>query len=399
MAKVKLSAQGLPKLKAGTYWDSLVLGLHVRVSARGRRTFLLRYRFGGKQRREKLGVYDADHYTLKQARAAARAMATCVTAGRDPRVATAALFEAEATRVIEDHAKERGLRAKTVSERERLLKTQLIPRWGARRITDISRSDVKALRADMADTPVQANRTISLVSVIFNELLDDELVPANPAHRIRPLPEPKRKRFLDRREMGVVWAALDKHGLIMGNAIRVALLTAQRIGAVRQMRWDQIHGSTWRVPAAAFKGNREHWVPLSIATRGVLDESRTSSPWVFPTLRSDGGVPHLAKTDHAVRAVVRATGLPSFRAHDFRTTFRTHVTRPTRSSDPDIPDGCGVDPAIADAVLGHKEDTVSLKHYHGRPEEHRLADKRDALEKWGAFVSQSVGLDHGIESD
>jgi len=238
----------------------------------------------------------------------------------------------------------------------------------------------------MADTPAQANRVVSLVSVIFNDLLDREQVAANPAHRIRPLPEVTRDRYLDRGEIKKVWDGLGEHGLVMGNAIRLTLLTAQRIGAVRQMRWDQIHGSTWRVPPSSFKGKREHWVPLSTAARAVLDEMCDSPEWVFPALRSDSDVPHLAKTDHAVRALAKRVGIAAFRAHDFRTTFRTHVTRPVEAEDPDIPAGCGVAPATADAVLGHKEDTVALRHYHGRPEEHRLAEKRDALEKWGTFV-------------
>ena len=41
---------------------------------------------------------------------------------------------------------------------------------------------------------------------------------------------------------------------------------------------------------------------------------------------------------------------------------------------------------MADAVLGHKDPRLSLARYHGRPEEYRLAEKRDALTKWGILL-------------
>jgi integrase len=393
LAKKKLTAQGLKHLTEGEYWDELVKGLHVRVSKTGRKTFTLRYRLHGKQRREKVGVYHPEHYTLASARDDARDIIAAADADHDLRAEKddASLeFEARAQAVLDRRARVKGLRPATVRNRDEMFKRFLVPAWGGRSVAEITRQDVKAVRDSLSETPFQANRVVSLVSLIFNELLDDELVESNPAYRIQKLEEPKRSVWLDRVAIRKVWAALGEEGEVVGAALRFCLITAQRVGSVRQMRWDEIHGSTWRVPAENFKGGREHWVPLSTHALDVLNE--LDPEWVFPALRSDSKTGHLGQTDSAAKRAAKEAGV-DFRAHDFRETFRTWVTRPVDSADPDISSGCGVSPEAADAVLGHKESTVALSHYHGRPEEHRLAEKRDALEKWGAFVMDAVDGD------
>lgn len=404
MARKKLVAHGLPKLTAGEYWDELVPGLHLRVSKTGRKTFAVRYRTNGSQRREKLGVYHPDLYTLASARDDARSRLGIAAAGADPRdvlengSAPPACdgFATHARRVLERRTKVEGLRPATVKERTRVLDKILIPAWGERPPAEIGRTDVKGLRDSLADTPVQANRAVAIVSLIFNELLDDELVAANPAHRIARLAEDGRSRWLDRDEIRQAWELFDGMGLFMGGALKVALLTAQRIGSVRRMRWDQVRGSTWRIPAEHFKGGREHWVPLSRAVLDVIEPLPGGHGWVFPSLRSDSKAGHLGQTDSALYRAVRKTDMEPFRAHDLRETFRTWATRPKDSTDRDIPAGCGVSPEAADAVLGHKESTVALSHYHGRPEEHRLGEKREALEAWSTFVMKAVeGHDNG----
>ena len=396
MAKKKLTAAGIAHLEPGEYWDELLGGFHVRVSPKGRRTFAVRYRdTDGAQRRLKLGVFDADRYTLAMARAEAKDV--LLNGGPidepEPEPTLTPAFESEARRVLKRRTGVKGLRAATVKERTRIIESFLIPAWGDRPVDEIGRSDVKELRDSLAETPVQANRVVSLVSLVFNELLDDELVSANPAHRIDRLAEPKRAVWLERDQIGKVWCALGDEGPVQCGALRFAMLTAQRIGSIRAMRWEQIRGTTWRIPAKSFKGKREHWVPLSDLAREVLEPLREfGSEWVFPSLRSDSQTGHLGQTDSTVKRVSRETGI-DFRAHDFRATFRTLSTRPVESRDPDIPSGCGVTPETADAILGHAENTVGLTHYQGRPEEHRLADKRDALEKWGAFVRAVVEAD------
>ena len=66
------------------------------------------------------------------------------------------------------------------------------------------------------------------------------------------------------------------------------------------------------------------------------------------------------------------------------------MTRPERPSDKRDPAGCGVLPLIADAVLGHKEMTLGARVYTGDEAAYLLSEKRDALTKWGKFVTVAV---------
>jgi integrase len=70
--------------------------------------------------------------------------------------------------------------------------------------------------------------------------------------------------------------------------------------------------------------------------------------------------------------------------HDFRTTFRTWAVRAPEDG------GLGVAAQVADAVLGHKEASLGFARYTGDRHRYMLAEKRDALVKWGAFVGEAV---------
>src|SRR5262245_6966770 len=78
MRKPKLSAAVLPTLPQGDYTDHILPGLNLTVGVK-RRTWSLRHRVGGRQRRDVLGHYPA--MMLADARAAARKLAERVDAG------------------------------------------------------------------------------------------------------------------------------------------------------------------------------------------------------------------------------------------------------------------------------------------------------------------------------
>ena len=56
----------------------------------------------------------------------------------------------------------------TAEEYRRSVKLFIDPRIGRYRVPDIQRSDIAALHYDMRDTPYQANRTLGVLSKMFN---------------------------------------------------------------------------------------------------------------------------------------------------------------------------------------------------------------------------------------
>ena len=142
---------------------------------------------------------------------------------------------------------------------------------------EVTRADAKRIHREYMDRPHMGNRIVAVGSLIFNLLLDDELVDANPFARIEPHSEDARDRAMTRAEIRQFWEELPKGARpATCQALRFMLITANasRRGAVEQMRWNEISGRTWKVPSENFKGRREFWVPLSEEALEVLEPRR-----------------------------------------------------------------------------------------------------------------------------
>ena len=83
--------------------------------------------------------------------------------------------------------------------------------------------------------------------------------------------ERPRERVLSAEELGRLWRALEADdGNVYSAIYRVAALTAQRLGEVSTMRWDDLDlaRGEWRQPTN--KSDRPHLVPLSSEALGVI---------------------------------------------------------------------------------------------------------------------------------
>lgn len=404
MARIRLTARTVAALTTERtqedFWDELVPGLALRVGRGGSKTWYVRYRANGRHRRLKLGTYP--HLSLADARERARRVLADAQAGDDPAVerqlkrSVGATFRALVEEVLE--AKARETREKTRRERRRIADAELLPVWGDRPAGSITRRDVVQLVEAIAarGAPIMANRTLALIKAIFNTGLRRGFpgLESNPAHMVDPpAVEEGRDRYLTREEIRAIWRALEDEPPVVRGVFRLALLTAQRIGSVCALRWRDIDGAgVWHIPAAHFKGKRPHLVPLSNEALAVLEELRPltgSGEHVFPG-RGTGRRPYFAGTNKAMQRLREKAGIPHWTVHDFRTTFRTHATRAAHPEHPSDPAGLGIAPHVADAVLGHKEASLGFHRYTGEPERYLLAEKREALAKWGAFVRAAV---------
>ena len=76
-------------------------------------------------------------------------------------------------------------------------------------------------------------------------------------------------------------------GVVNPNSLEIALLalTWVRTGELRMMRWDELDGALWRLPAGRMKRRRDHLVPLSRQALELLARMRArqrGSEYVFP---------------------------------------------------------------------------------------------------------------------
>jgi site-specific recombinase XerD len=98
-------------------------------------------------------------------------------------------------------------------EEKRIIDKDLLPVLGFRRLAEIRRGDVRELVEGIArkrDAPIMANRTLGVLSRMFNFALDREWIEANAASRIpEPGEEQSRDRVLSDEELRELWAALE----------------------------------------------------------------------------------------------------------------------------------------------------------------------------------------------
>jgi hypothetical protein len=145
------------------YWDADHPGFGLRVSAGGRKAWVAMYRHGNVKRRLTLGTYPA--LSLAEAREkASAAHHTVQYEGADPATVkkaerTAETFAEIAADYIERHAKrhKRSWRKDVL-----ILETDALPRFGKRKVKDITRRDIVAMLDEIVarGAPIQANRTL-----------------------------------------------------------------------------------------------------------------------------------------------------------------------------------------------------------------------------------------------
>ena len=126
--------------------DAALPGHYLIIQPNGKKTWAVRYRHGRKTRKFTLGPYPA--LSLIKARDEAKAALQLVAKGIDPAAQKTIarqkamdgrdLFKNVVAQFLEHHAK--GKRSRP--EIERMFKHDVLPRWGERRIQDITRRDV-----------------------------------------------------------------------------------------------------------------------------------------------------------------------------------------------------------------------------------------------------------------
>ncbi len=178
----------------------------------------------------------------------------------------------------------------------RALEMHILPRLGGMQLDEIGRADVLAVldALDAAGKHEYVRKTRAWLGQVFDWAVERELAPMNPCALIDP-----RKAFtkakvvsfaaLELTEIRDFMARLDLEGLIQSAmACRLLALTGVRTTELRMMRWDEIDGDLWRIPAARMKKERDHLVPLSTQAVAIIENMRArskGSPYVFPNDR------------------------------------------------------------------------------------------------------------------
>ena len=190
--------------------------------------------------------------TPAQARTRAAEIISEARAGRDPAAwnrpaAKAPTMRELGKRFLEEYVLD-YCKPSTAEEYRRSVKLFIDPRIGKHRVPDIQRSDIAALHHSMRSTPYQANRTLGVLSKMFNlaELWGLRPDGSNPCRHVKRFREEKRERFLsdaEYRRLGTVLKEIGQEGSETASAIaaiRLLMLTGCRLSEIQKLRWEHV---------------------------------------------------------------------------------------------------------------------------------------------------------------
>ena len=356
-------------------YDEQIRGFGLRITAAGAVAFILNYRLHGRERRFTIGR--SPELTAEMARREALALREALRQGHDPlaereRLRGAPTMADLAEKYLRTHA-EVFKRPLSLREDRRLLTALILPRLGKFEVTAVSRSDIESLHGELRGTPVQANRTIALVSKMFSLAIQWGWVRDNPARGVAKYQEQPRERWLQTQELARLQNVLEKErDQNQANAVRLIELTGARKGEVLSARWDQfdLERGVWTMPAHTTKQKRIHHVPLSPPALGLLRGMRewASGDFLFPG-EKDG---HLGDVKKFWKKVTHAAGLEGVHVHDLRHTFASHLV------------SGGIPLAVVGGLLGHLQARTTERYSH-------LADGalREATGQFGAIYQKA----------
>jgi integrase len=244
--------------------DVTVRGLEIQIAPSGTKSWVVRYRFHGRQRTLTLGRWD--RLPVVQARKDAIKRLGELHNGTDPLDKRKA--ERNGKRVsdlvekfIEKHVP--TLKKNSRTQYLRLLNSHVLPTLGTRLIKDVQPSDIDGMLTKIRERTakgIEANRTCTVVSKMYKlAALWGMHTGPNPALGQTRSLEKKRERFLTDREiihLGVVLKALDPSsqgsGYNLGEedlhalaAIRLYLLTGMRKSELIGDTENDIPGLIW----------------------------------------------------------------------------------------------------------------------------------------------------------
>ena len=429
MPQLKLTNTAIKKLKCPTdkkqidFWDKQLSGLGLRVGISGTKTFNCQARVlrEGRWRdvRVKLGTYPA--MSLAEAREKATATIRAAKNRKDPKEIeredereaverSRNTFSACRDLFLERYCVKR-LRPSTFKECRRTLFSSDFNPWEARSVSSLRKRDALELLDNIVDRGAEymANRTLSYGRMMFNFLIDREILDSSPFDRVKPpTKEVPRERVLANSELRSIWAVLETCAGVFEIPAKIMLLTGQRAGEVVGMRrselktWREVLGDdvtnktysdfdfdelVWSMPNERTKNGRAHIVPLAPTVRALLGEVMengtdflfVSSSSLTRAIKRERPAFSLSGISNAKKRVDKASGVDNWVWHDMRRTLVTGMN-----------DQLGIHPHIVEAVINHLSGAskAGVAGVYNRAS--YLSERRQALFAWADLLESIV---------
>ncbi|WP_338243782.1 tyrosine-type recombinase/integrase [Aurantiacibacter hainanensis] len=389
MAEIRINKTAVDGLEAGEkdafWWDESLKGFGVKVTPKGRKTYLVRYRLPGRRKSEQytIGRHGAP-WTADTARKEASQKLLLASQNFDPnaekrrrRNETADYsFNAYVDRFADRYLKENWQgsykRAQSVIDRHAK------PYFGKRDIREITKADCTAFIDKLWDQQATARKAAEVVGKMFRWAEDRGDIERSPMDRVpRPKPSAGRERVLDDAELAQVWeAANEMQTHPYSGLVKMLILTGQRRGEIGGLRWKEVdlERAVIEVPKERTKSGRNNLIPLSASMVELLGETPRLGDYVFSVSGENplGNHSKLKKKLDAKITELSGSQLPDWTLHNLRRTVATGLQR------------LGIGSDMIEVVQGRTKMLGAGQRYQRYD---YLEEKRAALLAWNEHVA------------
>lgn len=383
MAPLRLTKRAIEALEPtetiAFYWDADVKGFGVRVSPGGTKAFVVQFREGPKTVRKTLGTFPT--MALDRARQAAADILAAVRLGEDlPIRKSGGKTFGEVLDLFIENAKAKKA-PRTAADYEARIDKYIRPKFGSKKIAQITRLEVERWHEGFSATPSQGNHCLTILVAVFGFAIKAKLLKQSdhPALGISKYKESARTRYLTLDEVaafGTAMAALeaDKHvSPWAASALRLLMLTGARHGEILGLKWEYVDfpGRALNLPTSKTGAKQ---IKLSAAAVEVLRSIPRieNVDWVIAGRRHGEAMTSLQRP---FTQIVTKAGLKNIRIHDLRHSAASIAT------------SGGVGLPVVGALLGQSQayTTQRYSHIHDQAE-------RDAAELIGDAVGNLISI-------
>ena len=379
--------------------DTETRAFALRVTDRGKKSFVMDLRWPGSKTPAKRTIGDADVMSLADARAIARGWLELVAKGVDPKAAKRQQ-EAEEAReraitfgaVAEDYCREHLAKLRRGAKDAQEIRRELVSRWGKRPVTQLTRDDVLQMveeikaRGNLATAHLVLSHAKRLWRWAIHQPSTSYGITTNPTREISPKfaigKKSQRDRVLSDGELAAAWHVLARMEDPAARCLQLITLTGMRREEAAQLSWKEVdlEERLITLPAARFKSGVKFAIPLSDDAVALLRglERGDRGNFVFSNWGGAIAVNGWSQFMRGLRPLV-AEELghepeESWSPHDIRRTVRTSFSR------------LRVPREISELAIGHVK--VGLVRAYDLWE--AMDERREAFDKWAELLRSII---------
>lgn len=358
-------------------------GLYLEVLPTGGKSWRMKYRHNGQEKRLTFGLWPA--VTLKQARQRRDEARSLVAAGICPSAARKEeRAEAQANALtFETVAREWLAKISPTwvpshaDKMTRRFEVELFPWLGARPIREITAAELLAVirRIEERGAKDTARRMMQSAGQVFRYAVACGMAERDVSADLRGALQPRQVKhhasFTDPKDVARLLRFIDNYtgSFVVRCALKLAPLVFVRPGELRKAEWSEIDldKAEWRIPAERMKMKEQHIVPLSRQAVAILRDLHSltgSGKYVFP-----GRGKAFYMSENTLNAALRFMGFEKseMTSHGFRSMASTLLNEQ------------GWSPDVIERQLAHGErDTVRAAYNFAQ----YLPERRKMMQAW-----------------